>query len=99
MLDAGNGAFEVVERTAAPRTGYVFGFAGTDASCLQDTKSRGVYNLVVYCLIAFLADLVEKENTVAEPVDDKCSHISSRFDLQIFSFSLSVMLEEDKWIL
>ena len=43
--DAGNGAFEVVERTAAPRTGYVFGFAGTDASCLQDTESRGVYNL------------------------------------------------------
>ena len=63
IRDRGNGAFEVVERTAAPRTGYVFGFAGTDASCLQDTESRGVYNLVVYRLIAFLAGLVEKENT------------------------------------
>jgi hypothetical protein len=85
LLDAGNGAFEVVERTAAPRTGYVFGFAGTDASCLQDTESRGVYNLVVYRLIAFLAGLVEKENTVAEPVRGAAAPRTG--SATVFSFS------------
>ena len=37
-LDAGDGCFEVVERTSASRAGDVFGFRSTQASGLQDAE-------------------------------------------------------------
>ena len=98
LLDAGDGAFKVIERTAATRTGDVFRFAGADTSCLQNAESGGVCHLVAYLLAALLFALVEEENTVAESVDDERSHVGSRFDLQVFHLIFGVVLEENKRI-
>ena len=43
--------------------------------------------------------LVEEKDTVTQTVEDECSHVCRRFDLQIFQFALCVVFKEDYRIL
>ena len=89
-LDAGNGAFQVVECASAAGARDVFGLAGTYTSGLQDAESSGIHHFAIYGF-----SLVEKKYTVAQSVEDKCSHIGCCFNLQVLHFILCIVLKED----
>ena len=93
-LDTGNGTFQVVEGASAAGTRDVFGLAGTYTSGLQDTESSGIHYFAAYGF-----SLVEEKDTVTQTVEDECSHVCRRFDLQIFQFALCVVFKEDYRVL